>query len=67
MKGKIVALALVATGAFYYWLISGFDGSYNNYMSSYSDNDWKYFKNLFTGLLIIVLIGSFVIALVSAF
>jgi len=49
-------LVLVATGAFFFWILSGFRGSFNQHMSRYTDSDNKYYRNLFTGLIIFVLL-----------
>jgi len=54
----------VASGAFFYWTLSGYNGKFDDYMSRHSDNDAKYFKNFFTGMTLIgtilVIIGSII-------
>jgi hypothetical protein len=57
-------LVFVSTGAFFYWTLSGFKGTFNDYMSRYHDTDAKYFKNYWTGLalvaiLMIIILGVF--------
>lgn len=53
MGASFLGLVVIATGAFFYWSLSGFKGKFDDYMSRYHDDDVKYFKNLMTGLCIL--------------
>jgi hypothetical protein len=55
---------IVSTGAFFYWMLSGFKGTFNDYMSRYYEDDNKYDKNYWTGLalLVIIIVNIIVIA-----
>jgi hypothetical protein len=49
MRLDLPTLIIVSTGAFFYWTMSGFNGTFNDYMSRYYDTDDKYDKNFWTG------------------
>jgi hypothetical protein len=48
------SLLFVSTGAFLFWTLSGCKGAFNDYMSRYHERDWRYYKNFFTGMAIII-------------
>ena len=50
MRLKLTSLVIVSTGAFCYWALSGFKGTFNDHMSRYYDYDTKFDKNYWTGL-----------------
>ena len=52
----IFSIIPVATGAFVFWFISGFNGPFDDYMSGKRDADRKYWKNYDTGTVVIFLI-----------
>lgn len=55
----------VATGAFIFWSFSGFNGSFDDYMSGRRDADWKYWKNYLTGTAVIFVVVMFVYAVME--
>jgi glucan phosphoethanolaminetransferase (alkaline phosphatase superfamily) len=60
-----ITLVLVATGAFLFWTLSGFHGSFNHHMSRYTDSDNKYDRNFFAGLIIFVLLVTTVSRIIA--
>lgn len=58
-------LIIVATGAFFYWTLSGYKGSFNDYMSRYYDDDNKYDRNYWTGLAILLVVSIVVFKIAS--
>jgi hypothetical protein len=55
----------VSIGAFFFWMLSGFKGSFNDFMSRYYDQDNKYEKNYWTGLALLVFIIVNIIVVAS--
>lgn len=47
-------LVFVSTGSFIYWLASGLKGKFDDFMSRYTKKDRNYFKNWWTGFLVVV-------------
>lgn len=60
----ILALFFTSIGAFFYWLVKGMKSSFNNESSGMYDRDFKFFRNLFTGVFFFIL---FVYGLVYIF
>jgi hypothetical protein len=64
MRLDLPTLIIVSTGAFFYWTMSGFNGTFNDYMSRYYDTDNKYDKNFWTGLGLFVVLAIIVYGVV---
>lgn len=63
MRLSLLTLIFVSTGAFFYWTLSGYKGSFNDQMSRYYEYNARYEKNYWTGLGLLFLI---VIAVLGA-
>jgi hypothetical protein len=61
----ISSLIFVSTGAFVYWTISGYKGTFDDYMSRFSDTDNKYEKNYWTGAGLITLVTMIILGILS--
>ena len=55
----------VSIGAFFYWMLSGFKGNFNDFMSRYYGHDDKYEKNYWTGLALLVFVIVNLIVILS--
>ncbi len=64
MRLNLTSLIIVSTGAFFYWTLSGYKGSFDEHMSRYYDNDNKYDKNYWAGLLLITFIVMTILGIV---
>lgn len=46
-------MLLISIGAFMFWAIDLFKGSFNDQMSGPYEYDFKYYRNLFVGLIVL--------------
>ena len=65
MRADLTTLIIVSMGAFFYWTLSGFKGTFNDYMSRYYDADTKYDRNYLTGLGLLFLVVVITVGVVS--
>ena len=52
----MITLIFTATGAFVIWFFKGMKTPFENEMSRRLDYDIKYYRNLFTGILVFLLL-----------
>ncbi|GEM_PF-5332572 len=57
----IFDFVITSIGAFFYWMLSGFKGAFNDYMTGPDKYTWKSTRNLITGFLIFLLIANYVL------
>jgi hypothetical protein len=65
MKLNLTTLIIVSTGAFFYWSVSGYRGTFNDRMSRYYDAGTRYEKNYWTGLGVLFFIVIIILGIVS--
>lgn len=65
MRANVTTFIIVSAGAFFYWTLSGYKGSFNDYMSNHYDTDKKYDKNYWTGLGLLSVIVITILGIVS--
>lgn len=65
MRLEFGTLIIVATGAGFYWMLSGFRGTFNDYMSRYYESNSKYDKNFWTGIAVWAFIAVVLHAVLS--
>jgi hypothetical protein len=65
MRLDFTTLIIVSMGAFFFWTLSGYKGTFNNYMSRYYEADSKYEKNYWTGLALLAVLSITVFGFVS--
>jgi len=64
MRLDLLTLVIVSTGAFFYWTMSGYKGTFDDYMSRYNDTDNKYDKNYWAGLGLLTAFAIIVLAII---
>lgn len=62
---ELTSLIVVSTGAFFYWMLSGFKAKFNDYMSGQHEANAKYYKNFVTGVVIYTVIIAIIIKVIS--
>ena len=65
MRVNVTTLFVVSVGPFFYWTLSGFKGTFDDWMSRYYDTDKKYYKNFLTGLALLAIILSTIITFIT--
>ena len=66
MRIDLTTLIIVSTGAAFYWILSGFKGTFNDYMSRYYDRDNKYDKNYWTGFALLAFMIMNILAMLAS-
>ncbi len=62
---SIWTLIIVSIGAFIFWLLSGFKGTFDERMSRYYESDKKFDKNYFAGLIFILILFTSLIRMLE--